>query len=380
MQPLADKIRPMTLNEFVGQKHLVGKNKPLRLAVEQGHIFSFVLWGTPGTGKTTLARIYADAIKADFYELSAVSAGKDDIRKIVGKLREENRPRVLFLDEIHRFNKAQQDFLLPFVESGELVLIGATTENPSFEVIPALLSRLRVFVLQEHSAEDMAEIIDRTGFELDAEAKNWMIEMANGDARQAITMLSNTAQLYEKITVETLKETLQSKFLRYDKKGEEHYTVISAFIKSMRASQPDAAMYYLARMVEAGEDPKFIARRMVIFASEDIGLAQPTALVVANAVFRAVETIGLPEAGINLAHGVAYLSNCAKDRSAYDAYKSALDDAKKHGNLPVPINLRNAPTKLMKDLNYGAGYELYSKESFLPEKLKNKKYLKPKKS
>jgi len=380
MQPLADKIRPHTIDEFVGQKHLVGKDKPLRLAVEQGHIFSFVLWGTPGTGKTTLARIYADAIQADFYELSAVSAGKDDIRKIVNKPREENRPRVLFLDEIHRFNKAQQDFLLPFVESGELVLIGATTENPSFEVIPALLSRLRVFVLEEHAAEDMAEIIDRTGFDLDDEAKNWMVEMANGDARQAITMLSNTAQLYDKITVETLKETLQSKFLRYDKKGEEHYTVISAFIKSMRASQPDAAMYYLARMIEAGEDAKFIARRMVIFASEDIGLAQPTALVVANAVFRAVETIGLPEAGINLAHGVAYLANCAKDRSAYDAYKSALDDARKLGNLPVPMNLRNAPTKLMKDLDYGKDYEMYSDKSYLPEKLGNKKYLKPKKS
>lgn len=376
MQPLADKIRPHTIDEFVGQKHLVGRDKPLRLAIEQGHIFSFVLWGTPGTGKTTLARIYADAIQADFYELSAVSAGKDDIRKIVNKPNEENRPRVLFLDEIHRFNKAQQDFLLPFVESGELVLIGATTENPSFEVIPALLSRLRVFVLEEHTAEDMAEIIDRTGFDLDAEAKEWMIEMANGDARQAITMLSNTAQLYDKITIETLKETLQSKFLRYDKKGEEHYTVISAFIKSMRASQPDAAMYYLARMVEAGEDPKFIARRMVIFASEDIGLAQPTALVVANAVFRAVETIGLPEAGINLAHGVAYLANCAKDRSAYDAYKSALEDARKLGNLPVPLHLRNAPTKLMKDLNYGKDYEMYSDKSYLPEKLKNKKYLK----
>ena len=380
MQPLADKIRPTTIDEFVGQKHLVGKDKPLRLAVEQGHIFSFVLWGTPGTGKTTLARIYADAINADFYELSAVSAGKDDIRKIINKERETDRPRVLFLDEIHRFNKAQQDFLLPFVESGELVLIGATTENPSFEVIPALLSRLRVFVLEEHTAEDMAEIIDRTGFDLDEEAKNWMIEMANGDARQAITMLENTAQLYDEITVETLKETLQSKFLRYDKKGEEHYNVISAFIKSMRASQPDAAMYYLARMIEAGEDPKFIARRMVIFASEDIGLAQPTALVVANAVFRAVETIGLPEAGINLAHGVAYLANCAKDRSAYDAYKAALEDARKLGNLPVPLKLRNAPTKLMKDLNYGEGYEKYSKESYLPEKLKNKKYLKPKKN
>ncbi|HEY0428026.1 MAG TPA: replication-associated recombination protein A [Pyrinomonadaceae bacterium] len=378
MEPLASKIRPQNLDEFVGQKHLVGEGKPLRLAIEQGHIFSFVLWGTPGTGKTTLARIYAGAIKAEFYELSAVSAGKDDIRKIVNKPQEENRPRVLFLDEIHRFNKAQQDFLLPFVESGELVLIGATTENPSFEIIPALLSRLRVFVLEEITEEDMAAIIDRTGFELDKDAKDWLVAMANGDARQAITMLENTARLYDEISVETLKETLQSKFLRYDKQGEEHYNVISAFIKSMRASQPDAAIYYLARMIEAGEDPKFIARRMVIFASEDIGLAQPTALVVANAVFRAVETIGLPEAGINLAHGVAYLSNCAKDKGAYEAYKEALEDARKYGNLPVPMNLRNAPTKLMKKIGYGEGYEKYTKEDLLPKKLKGKKYLKKK--
>jgi putative ATPase len=380
MQPLANQIRPQNLAEYIGQKHLVGAGKPLRLAIEQGHIFSFILWGTPGTGKTTLARIYANAINADFHELSAVSAGKDDIRKIIAKPREENRPRVLFLDEIHRFNKAQQDFLLPFVESGELVLIGATTENPSFEVIPALLSRLRVFVLEEFTDDDMSEIIDRTGFTLGKDAKDWLIQMANGDARQAITMIENTSRLYEQITIETLKETLQSKFLRYDKQGEEHYNVISAFIKSMRASQPDAAMYYLARMIDGGEDPKFIARRMVIFASEDIGLAMPTALVVANAVFRAVETVGLPEAGINLAHGVAYLSNCAKDRTAYEAYKNALDDAKRHGNLPIPMNLRNAPTKLMKEIGYGKDYEKYSSEDFLPQKLKDKKYLKPKKS
>src|SRR6476620_982802 len=324
MEPLASKIRPRTLDDFVGQKHLVGPGKPLRLAIEQGHVFSFILWGTPGTGKTTLARIYANAINAEFHELSAVSAGKEDIRKIIKSASLDQRPRVLFLDEIHRFNKAQQDFLLPFVESGQLVLIGATTENPSFEVIPALLSRLRVFVLEEFSDADMEQIIDRTGFDLDSEAKAWLIEMANGDARQAITMIENTARLYEAISLETLKETLQSKFLRYDKKGEEHYNVISAFIKSMRASQPDAAMYYLARMIDAGEDPKFIARRMMIFASEDIGLAQPTALVVANAVFRAVETIGLPECVLNLAHGVTYLSQCNKDKSSYEAYKAAL--------------------------------------------------------
>jgi len=376
MEPLANSIRPRTLDEFVGQSHLVGMGKPLRLAIENQLVFSFILWGTPGTGKTTLARIYANAIHGDFHELSAVSAGKDDIRKIINRPVEEGRPRVLFLDEIHRFNKAQQDFLLPFVESGALVLIGATTENPSFEVIPALLSRLRVFVLDELSPDDMAAIIDRTGYKLDNEAKDWLIEMANGDARQAITMIENTSRLYDEINIDTLKEALQSKFLRYDKKGEEHYNVISAFIKSMRASQPDAALYYLARMIESGEDPKFIARRMVIFASEDIGLAQPTALVVANEVFRAVETIGLPECVLNLAHGVAYLANCAKDRSATNAIGEAMDDAKKFGNLPVPMLIRNAPTKLMKGLGYGKGYELYPDQDLLPEKLKGKKYLK----
>lgn len=377
MEPLASKIRPQTLGDFVGQEHLVGPGKPLRLAIEQGHVFSFILWGTPGTGKTTLARIYANAINAEFYELSAVSAGKEDIRKIIKTASPKNRPRVLFLDEIHRFNKAQQDFLLPFVESGRLVLIGATTENPSFEVIPALLSRLRVFVLEEFSDAEMERIIDRTKFELDAAAKLWLIEMANGDARQAVTMIENTSRLYDAINVDTLKETLQSRFLRYDKKGDEHYNVISAFIKSMRASQPDAAMYYLARMIEAGEDPKFIARRMVIFASEDIGIAQPTALVVANAVFRAVEIIGLPECGINMAHGVAYLSNCAKDKSAYEAYGTAMDDARKYGNLPVPMKIRNAPTKLMKDLGYGKNYEKYTTEDLMPSKLKGKKYFHP---
>jgi putative ATPase len=373
MEPLASRIRPASLDEYVGQDHLVAEGKPFRVAIEQGHIFSFVLWGPPGTGKTTLARIYANAINAAFYELSAVSAGKEDIRRVIKERTILDQPKVLFLDEIHRFNKAQQDFLLPFVESGELVLIGATTENPSFEVIPALLSRLRVFVLEEFNDEQMAAIIDRTGHELTPEAREWLIQMANGDARQAITMIENTVRLYDNVELGSLKETLQSKFLRYDKKGEEHYNVISAFIKSMRASKPNAAIYYLARMVEAGEDPKFIARRMVIFASEDIGLAQPTALVVANEVFRAVETIGYPECVLNLAHGVAYLANAPKDRSVTNAIGSAMEDAKKHGNLPVPMAIRNAPTKLMKELGYGKKTEDQS-EDLMPSKLAGKKY------
>ncbi len=375
MEPLANKIRPTSLKEFVGQEHLVGADKPLRIAVEQKHLFSFLLWGPPGVGKTTLARIYAKAVNAEYHELSAVSAGKDDIRSIVDKPSMLGQPKILFLDEIHRFNKAQQDYLLPFVETGKLYLIGATTENPSFEVIPALLSRCRVFVLNELTDDNIKQIIESTGYKLKKDARDWLVKMANGDARQAIAMVENTSSLYDKITIETLKNTLQSKFLRYDKAGEEHYNIISAFIKSMRASQPDAAMYYLARMVEAGEDPLFIARRMVIFASEDIGLAQPTALVVANAVFRACETIGYPECAINLAHGVAYLCQCKKNRSSYNALRVAQTDVKEFGNLPVPLKIRNAPTKLMKELKYGEGYEKYDADDYLPEKLKGKKYL-----
>ena len=378
MEPLASKIRPKNLDEFVGQEHLVGEGKPIRIAIAQKHLFSFILWGPPGVGKTTLAKIYAKALNADYHELSAVSASKDDIREIVEKRGNLLGPRILFLDEIHRFNKAQQDFLLPYVESGRLTLIGATTENPSFEVIPALLSRSRVFVLNGFSEDEMKKIIKRTGFKLKKDALDWLIGMADGDARQAIAMIENTAGLYSDITIENLKNILQSKFLRYDKKGEEHYNTISAFIKSMRASQPDAALYYMCRMLEAGEDPKFIARRMVIFASEDIGLAQPTALVVANAVFHAVDTIGMPECGENLAHGVVYLSLAKKDRSAYDAYLLAKDDAKKYGNLPIPKSILNAPTKLMKDLGYGKDYEKYTNKDLLPEKLKNKKYFKGK--
>ena len=384
MEPLASKIRPNSLKNFVGQEHLVGPNKPLRVAIESKHVFSFILWGPPGVGKTTLARIYARAINADFYELSAVSAGKDDIRKIVdGNSKNYTGdllgPKIIFLDEIHRFNKAQQDFLLPYVESGKLILIGATTENPSFEVIPALLSRMRVFILEELSEEDIKKIIKTTGYKVNKEALSWLYQMSNGDARQVLSMLENTISLYGDITLDNLKNTLQNKFIRYDKRGDEHFNTISAFIKSMRASQPDPALYYLSRMIEAGEDPKFIARRMIVFASEDIGLAQPTALVVANDVFRAVENVGLPECAENLAFGAVYLALAKKDRSAYDAYLKAKEDVKNYGNLPVPLKIRNASTKLMKEIGYGKDYEMYTSKDLMPAKLNNRKYLKLKK-
>ncbi len=382
-QPLASILRPKTLKEFVGQSHLVGPDKPLRLAIANHQVFSMIFWGPPGVGKTTLAKIIAHEAQADLYELSAVSASKDDIKKILGTGQPGLNKKILFLDEIHRFNKAQQDFLLPYVESGQLTLIGATTENPSFEVISPLLSRCRVFVLKELTDEEIKEIINRClrilKTKMTPAAKNWLIQMANGDARQAITMIDNAHTLYDQLTIENLKNTLQNSYLRFDKKGEEHFNTISAFIKSMRASNVDAALYYLARMVDAGEDPKFIARRMVVFASEDIGLASSSALLVANAVFRAVETIGYPECRENLAHGVAYLAKCPKDRSAYDAFMSALKDVQTYGNLPIPMSLRNPETKLMKEIGYGKDYKMYSNESLLPDKLKNKKYFKEKK-
>jgi putative ATPase len=398
-QPLADLLRPLSLDNFVGQQHLVDPSKPIRLMIESKKPYSIIFWGPPGCGKTTLARIIANSVQAQFFQLSAVSAGKKDVKQIIdmisGRTSEkqlymqedetEKKYTVLFLDEIHRFNKAQQDFLLPYVENGTIILMGATTENPSFEVISALLSRCRVFVLQPLQEEDLVLLINRgldvLKLSMDPEAIHYLAGFANGDGRMALNVVEIADQTLPEgerrfITMQFLKEILQKKSLLYDKGGEEHFNTISAFIKSMRASDPNAALYYLARMVEAGEDPLFIARRMVVFASEDIGLAVPTALVVANAVFRACETVGLPECQENLAAGVAYLCQCKKDRSAYDAYMSALGDVKEFGNLPIPMSIRNAPTKLMKDLEYGKDYEMYGTKSLLPDKLKGKKYFK----
>lgn len=385
-EPLAYLLRPSSLNDFIGQKHLVGPGMPLSQAISSKQIFSSVFWGPPGVGKTTLAKIWAKSVGANFVEMSAVSAGKDDIRQVL-KTTNAIEKTVLFLDEIHRFNKAQQDFLLPYAESGQITLIGATTENPSFEIIAPLLSRCRVFILKELTNEEISLIIDRAlkaigdkKTKLPKDAREWLINLANGDARQVLTILDNCYTLYQNLTLESLKNTLQNKFLRFDKKGEEHYNTISSLLKSMRASNVDASLYYLARLVASGEDPKFIARRLVIFASEDIGIANSNALLLANQVFRAVETIGYPECQENLAHAVVYLALAPKDRSAYDAYMSALADVKQFGNLPIPMNLRNAPTKLMKDVGYGKEYEMYTTEDLLPEKLKGKKYFKSKNS
>ena len=374
MQPLANKIRPQTLDECVGQEHLIGKNAPLRIAIENHHLFSFILYGPCGVGKTTISRIYAQSMNADYYELSAVSASKDDIKKIIDTKSMFARPKILFLDEIHRFNKAQQDFLLPYVENGELYLIGATTENPSFEVIAPLLSRCNVFVLNQLTEKDIKKIIKKVDSNIDEKSLEILTGMANGDARFIISVMENIIDLYGKITEQTIEQAYQNKSIRYDKKGEEHYNTISAFIKSLRASQADSAVYYLARMIDAGEDPLFIARRMVIFASEDVGFADRYALMIANAVFQACQEVGLPECKLNLAHGAIYLAKCKKDRRANDAIALALEDVRKFGNLPIPLKIRNGTTKMMKEWGYGKNYTPYDRESYLPDKLKNKKY------
>jgi putative ATPase len=393
MKPLAEVLRPNTLKEFIDQKHLVGDDGPISQSLKKGNTYSMVFWGPPGCGKTTLARIIANELGCNFIEISPTTAGVKDIKQSVANAKStffgDKTRTILFVDEIHRFNKAQQDYLLPHVENGTIILIGATTENPSFEIVSPLLSRTRVYKFNPIEKASIRVLIKRalkhlkkegTPLELSKDSVEFLVNFSNGDARNVLNSLEILMLTGEEtFDIEKIKRALQENLNRYDKTGEEHYNTISAYIKSMRAGDADAAVYYLARMIGSGEDPKFIARRMVVFASEDVGLANTNALIVANEVFKAVETIGYPECRINLAHGTVYLSECKKDRRAYDAIGRALGDVNEHGNLPIPLELRNSPTKLMKDMGYGEGYEMYPEgRSLLPKKLKNKKYFKKK--
>ncbi|MDO4399179.1 MAG: replication-associated recombination protein A [Candidatus Saccharibacteria bacterium] len=384
--PLAERMRPQKLTEVLGQEDIIGDGKILTEIVKNGEPVNLIFWGPPGTGKTTLARILAREFKADFVEISAVTAGKKDVEEVVSRAKVNwnlKTRTILFVDEIHRFNKAQQDAFLPHVESGLIILIGATTENPSFEVISPLLSRSRVVVVSLLSKEAILEVLKRA---LKAEkatkrvtkrALELLAELSGGDARSALGDLELALSLAEKIDEKVVLEAAGKKVPGYDKKGDKHYDTISAFIKSMRGNDVDAALYYLARMVQAGEDPKFIARRMVIFASEDIGLAGNGALSLATACFQAVERVGMPESGLILAHVVVALTKSKKSRATTDAWYEALDLAKKTPNEPVPTWLRNAPTKLMKDLGYGAGQKweagFHLDKNYLPDSIKSEK-------
>jgi putative ATPase len=389
-KPLAERMRPRTLEEVVGQRQIIGEGKLINKLVAANKPFSLIFWGPPGSGKTTLARIIANELDADFVEISAVTSGKADVIKVVeraleneqGTTTEAPRKTLLFVDEIHRFNKAQQDAFLPHVESGLITLIGATTENPSFEVITPLLSRSRVVVLEPLTRDEMLQIVDRAATHEKLTAKKFpkasrelLAELSGGDARVGLGNLELAIQLAGKgvISREVIESAAQKRVPGYDKAGENHYNIISAFIKSMRGSQPTAALYYMARMLQAGEDPKFIARRMVIFASEDIGLAAPAALNLAVSTFLAVERIGMPECQYNLFHCASVLAKTPKSREAADAMGQALSAAREHPDLPVPLHLRNAPTKLMKDLGYGKGYKWQADfkhdEGFLPPEL-----------
>ncbi|MDD4333253.1 MAG: replication-associated recombination protein A [Patescibacteria group bacterium] len=394
--PLADRMRPEKLEDFVGQEEIMGAGKLLRKAIENDQLPSMIFWGPPGSGKTTLAFVIAKTTKAEFFRLSAVDSGKKELLEIVKRAGEDRRlgkKTILFIDEIHRWNKTQQDALLPYVERGVVTLIGATTENPSFEVRSALLSRSRVFVLKQLTSEQIKIIIDRAltdkdrglgniKIKIDDKTKDLLAQMSNGDARTALNILEYASSLSKKIDEKILKEAFQKSYLMYDKNGEEHYNIISALHKSMRGGDANAALYWLARMVEAGEDPLYIARRIVRFASEDIGLANSLALNQAVAAYQACHFIGMPECNVILAQAVVYMAKCKKSNELYTAYGQVSKDVKEFGNLPVPLHIRNAPTKLMKDLNYGKGYKYspnygYKEEQeYLPEKLKGKKYFK----
>lgn len=392
--PLADHMRPHTLEDFFGQQELVGEKSFLRKAIEDDNVPSMILWGPPGSGKTTLASIIAKATGADFINISAVTSGIKELRKVIARAQEnewQKKKTVLFVDEIHRWNKAQQDALLPHVEHGLITLIGATTENPSFEVISALVSRSRVFVLKKLESEDLEKILQhaltdkenglgKSNIEITPELVKEMSLLANGDARMALNTLEAAANQNTKITRELIRQILQKSHLYYDKSGEEHYNIISALHKSMRGGDANAALYWLARMLEGGEEPTYVARRLLRFASEDVGLADNFALVLANNVFDACHKLGMPECSVHLAQLVVYLSNAKKSVNAYFAYNKAKKDVEEFGNLPVPMHIRNAPTKLMEKLGYGRGYkytpvEDSSSQEYLPDKLKKRKYL-----
>ena len=398
MLPLAERMRPKTLNDYIGQKHLVGEGAILRQMIESGNIASFILWGPPGVGKTTLARIIAHQLQRPFYTLSAVTSGVKEVRDVIDKAKRnasinsglfapaDGRSPILFIDEIHRFSKSQQDSLLGAVEEGTITLVGATTENPSFEVITPLLSRCQVYVLKSLDKEDLLELLNRVltkdeyirNLGLQVKETEALLRYSGGDARKLLNILelvSNSGAWV--IDNDTVTKQLQQNPVAYDKDGEMHYDIISAFIKSIRGSDPQAAIYWLARMLEGGEDPKFIARRLVISASEDIGLANPNAMLLANTCFEVVNKIGMPEGRIPLAETTIYLATCKKDNSAYLAIDDALARVRETGNLPVPLHLRNAPTSLMKDLGYSDGYKYphdfpghWVEQQYLPDELK----------